>query len=296
MSRPLRSQCTSGYYFVVVVGNGQELLFRDDVDRAVLQEVCRKAVKSGDYRMVAVQLTDCDARFAVEIRKSSLTDLLRRITVPYAIRFNRRHARSGSVLGERYRAMPFAADALEHVITHLQEPVPSAKGDRQFLRWLKEQHDTQVRAQRSARLAGTYSQIVDAVCRMIGVRVEDALSPSRERRLALARALICWYVIQNGLASLREVSARLTRDPSSLYVACERYRHRLPALFKLRLEQLLTVEPHRGGAIGHLRFRKPSKHSRRGMRHAPDTRGGIAGHRSQEAEASGAAQSGENGV
>ena len=56
---------------------------------------------------------------------------------------------------------------------------------------------------------------------------------SRQRRLALARALITWYATERGVATLAEVARRLQRDPSTLFVAVERYRMLRPELFNL---------------------------------------------------------------
>ena len=68
---------------------------------------------------------------------------------------------------------------------------------------------------------------------------EKLFSPSRERRLALTRALIAWHVTQNQIATLTEISRKLGRDPSSVYTAYVRYQMARPQLFREPLASLL---------------------------------------------------------
>jgi chromosomal replication initiation ATPase DnaA len=81
----------------------------------------------------------------------------------------------------------------------------------------------------------TYSldQVIDTVTCTLGLERSEVLSRSRQRRLALARALITWYATERGVATLAEVARRLQRDPSTLFVAVERYRTLRPELFNL---------------------------------------------------------------
>jgi len=77
---------------------------------------------------------------------------------------------------------------------------------------------------RPKRRAGTLEQIIDGVARLLDVPRGELLSASRRRRLSLARALVTWHATRSGIATLAEVSRRLSRDPSTLYIAMERYR------------------------------------------------------------------------
>src|SRR5215475_12796561 len=81
----------------------------------------------------------------------------------------------------------------------------------------------------------TYSldQVIDTVTCTLGLERSEVLSRSRQRRLALARALMTWYATERGVATLAEVARRLERDPSTLFVAVERYRTLKPELFNL---------------------------------------------------------------
>lgn len=76
-------------------------------------------------------------------------------------------------------------------------------------------------------------QLIDSVCRTLRVKKEDALSPSRHRRLSRARAVITWHATRMGLATLKQVAGKLGRHPSTLSVAMDRYRTQRPDLFRV---------------------------------------------------------------
>ncbi len=103
---------------------------------------------------------------------------------------------------------------------------PRVLGDRQFMTAIP-------RNQRVHRSTYSLEQVIDTVSCTLGLERSEVLSRSRQRRLALARALITWYATERGVATLAEVSRRLQRDPSTLFVAVERYRTLRPELFNL---------------------------------------------------------------
>jgi chromosomal replication initiation ATPase DnaA len=92
-------------------------------------------------------------------------------------------------------------------------------------------------------------QVIEAVARKMCIDRQKLFSASRERRLALTRALIAWHVTQNHIATLTEVSRRLGRDPSSVYTAYMRYQMARPQLFREPLATLLkNLEKEEGSA------------------------------------------------
>ena len=86
---------------------------------------------------------------------------------------------------------------------------------------------------RTYRSTHSLDQVIDTVSSKLGLERTEVLSRSRQRRLALARALITWYATERGIATLAEVARRLERDPSTLFVAVERYRTLRPDLFNI---------------------------------------------------------------
>ncbi|MBX5460120.1 MAG: transposase [Steroidobacteraceae bacterium] len=103
---------------------------------------------------------------------------------------------------------------------------PRVLGDRAFLQVVP-------RHQRLYRSSHSLDEVIDTVSSTLGLERSDVLSRSRQRRLALARALITWYATERGIATLAEVARRLERDPSTLFVAVERYRVLRPDLFNI---------------------------------------------------------------
>jgi len=76
-------------------------------------------------------------------------------------------------------------------------------------------------------------QIINNVTCALEVDRTHVFSRSRQRQLALARALIAWFATERRVCTLSEVARRLRRDPSTLSVAISRYRDLRPDLFKL---------------------------------------------------------------
>jgi hypothetical protein len=103
---------------------------------------------------------------------------------------------------------------------------PRVLGDRQFAAAIP-------RNMRVYRSTYSLEQVIDTVSCTLGMERSEVLSRSRQRRLALARALVTWYATERGVATLAEVARRLQRDPSTLFVAVERYRTLRPELFNL---------------------------------------------------------------
>ena len=103
---------------------------------------------------------------------------------------------------------------------------PRVLGDRAFMQVVP-------RHLRTYRSTHSLDQVIDTVSNKLGLERTEVLSRSRQRRLALARALITWYATERGIATLAEVARRLERDPSTLFVAVERYRTLRPDLFNI---------------------------------------------------------------
>jgi len=102
-----------------------------------------------------------------------------------------------------------------------------------FCRWLRQMESGRP----------TLEQIVEAVCRRLGLVPQDLQSAGRPA-LPLARALIAWHATQGGGVSLAAVARRLDRSPSTLHAAMRRHRALRPRLFQVPLEDLLGDSAH----------------------------------------------------
>jgi len=101
-----------------------------------------------------------------------------------------------------------------------------------FAGWLKAQS-------RARAKPATLDQVIQAVSRWFQVDPAAIESASTSPLLCLARALIVWNAMQNGIASLAELATRFGRVRSTLYEGQESYRARAPQLFSIHLPDIL---------------------------------------------------------
>jgi len=94
-------------------------------------------------------------------------------------------------------------------------------------------------------------QIVQSVSSMLEVPSDLICSPTRSRKLTLARAIVAWHARKRGVASYTEIAHRCHRHPSSISAAVERYRHAQPILFELdTLRSVPSYPPRKAGGSG----------------------------------------------
>lgn len=101
-----------------------------------------------------------------------------------------------------------------------------------FAHWLSQQRTP-------GALTVSVDDIMLAASRRLGIPLSLITSPSRKRYLAMARALVAWKAVANGIATYAEVGRQLNRDPSTLYVAAMHYKCTRPQLFKESLPTFL---------------------------------------------------------
>ncbi len=65
-------------------------------------------------------------------------------------------------------------------------------------------------------------KIVQRVCRQYEITERDLSSPSRQRRLAQARGVVAWLVVQHESGTLTELAQRFNRDLSAMSVAASK--------------------------------------------------------------------------
>lgn len=102
-----------------------------------------------------------------------------------------------------------------------------------FVAWLK------VRSAQRTRPA-TLDELIQAVARWLAVDPAALESTATSPLLSLARALITWAAMENGIASLADLARRFGRGRSTLHETREIYRARAPQIFNLRLTDILA--------------------------------------------------------
>jgi putative transposase len=86
--------------------------------------------------------------------------------------------------------------------------------------------------------ADSLQVIIDAVCKALNVTQAELASPSRRRRVTLARALVAWHAVRSGMGTLKYVAHCLGRHPSTLTMAIAHYKESRSALFNMPVSQL----------------------------------------------------------
>ena len=103
----------------------------------------------------------------------------------------------------------------------------------EFFAWLK------LREIEGAKPA-SLDQLIQAVARWFQVSPAAIESTTATcPLLSLARALIVWTAMQNGIASLADLARRFDRSRSTLHETRETYRVRAPQLFNIPLAEIL---------------------------------------------------------
>jgi hypothetical protein len=101
-----------------------------------------------------------------------------------------------------------------------------------LIAWLKLRSSERVKP-------ASLEELIQAVARWFEVDPAVIESSANGPLLSLARALIVWSAMQNGIASLGELAVRFSRGRSTLHETREVYRARVPNLFEVALAEIL---------------------------------------------------------
>ena len=136
-----------------------------------------------------------------------------------------------ALLSDTPEALPIAFPAFVRLAKSTQANTHRPYDE--FLAWLKN------RAAKHTK-AASLDQLIYAVARWARVEPAAIQSGASTPVLSLARALIAWAAMQNGIASLADLAKRFNRGRSTVYETREMYRARAPHLFDLRLGEILA--------------------------------------------------------
>lgn len=110
MPRGPRLAFAGAVYHVVARGNNREDVFRDDVDRSLYLDLLARAKDSMGVRLLAYVLMSNHVHLVLQTLSPNIAGTIHRIHGRYAVRFNRRHGRSGHLFGSRYDSTPVQED------------------------------------------------------------------------------------------------------------------------------------------------------------------------------------------
>lgn len=111
MPRTSRKVAESGYYHVMLRGNGRQVIFEDDVDRRAFLEALSRTLETPGLSLLAwclmtnhVHLLFCD-------EVGCLSSAMHALATKYAGHFNSRTGHVGSVFDGRFKSVPIESDA-----------------------------------------------------------------------------------------------------------------------------------------------------------------------------------------
>lgn len=137
MARGPRAVAASGYYHVVVRGNGKQVIFEDDEDRYRFLNLMRHAMRAGDIHIIAWCFMDNHVHLIVHDEACRLSDAMHALLSPYARYFNKRSNHVGHVFQDRFSAAPVEDDAyLLRAVAYVHaNPAKAGAGAMDQYRW-----------------------------------------------------------------------------------------------------------------------------------------------------------------
>ena len=111
MPRTERRKSASGFYHVVMRGNGRQNLFEDDADRRSFLSYLRGDAERFGVRVLAWCLMSNHIHLLLEDRDDNLSEMMRSLATSYALRFNRRGGHAGHVFQQRFYSNPIEDEA-----------------------------------------------------------------------------------------------------------------------------------------------------------------------------------------
>jgi len=111
MSRKLRIHYPGAVYHVILLGNAQDNVFYDDVDRTRFCLLIQEGTERFKHRVHAFCMLDNHIHLAIQVGKRPLSRIMQNLTFRYTQWFNKRHKRVGHLFQGRYKANLVDADS-----------------------------------------------------------------------------------------------------------------------------------------------------------------------------------------
>jgi hypothetical protein len=121
MARPLRLEFPGAVYYLASEGNGGEVIFHGEEDRALLLETLQQACQRFGWEVLAFRLAPQRIEWVTRTPSPNLVAGMKWLLGAFTIKYNRRHARRGHLLAGRYRSVlveptaPFLPAAVDYV-------------------------------------------------------------------------------------------------------------------------------------------------------------------------------------
>lgn len=110
MPRTSRKRSETGFYHVILRGNGKQNLFETDKDRAAFMEAARSSFSRDSVTLIAWCLMDNHVHLIIDDPLDRISTAIQRVTSTYAMYFNHTFGHSGHVFEGRYGSVPIIDD------------------------------------------------------------------------------------------------------------------------------------------------------------------------------------------
>ena len=111
MPRAPRVIAESGFYHVILRGNGRQLIFEDNADRRVFLDLLARRAADAGISILAWCLMENHVHLVLEDPTQSLSEMMQRLSGDYAQRFNRRTGHVGHVFENRFKSSAIDSEA-----------------------------------------------------------------------------------------------------------------------------------------------------------------------------------------
>lgn len=111
MPKSPRQYSESGYYHVMLRGNGKQIIFEDDADRRFFLKLLREKTAADGVAVIAWCLMSNHVHLLLDDPKGSLSHVMHAVSTAYARYFNDKTGHVGAVFQGRFVSVPITDDA-----------------------------------------------------------------------------------------------------------------------------------------------------------------------------------------
>lgn len=111
MARVARARSESGFYHVILKGNGRQVLFECNADRLGFLELLSDSFREGGITLLAWCLMDNHVHLLVEDTREVLSSAMQKVATTYALQYNTRSGHIGHVFQQRFYSFPVEEDS-----------------------------------------------------------------------------------------------------------------------------------------------------------------------------------------
>lgn len=110
MARAPRKKAQSGYYHVMMRGNGRMVIFTDTEDRYYFLTCLEEALEHAEIKLIAWCLMDNHCHLLLSDEHDNLSEAMHNIATRYALHFNNKTGHIGSVFQGRFASRPIESN------------------------------------------------------------------------------------------------------------------------------------------------------------------------------------------